>query len=79
MNSHGRNPSDRVSLNEPRQGRFRARLIPRDQDDAGAHLSERFRSDFASQTHPVLPQAGHGMAGIQCAKRESPETGSGPC
>jgi hypothetical protein len=33
---------------EPRQGRVRARLVPRDQDDTGAHLRECFRSDFAN-------------------------------
>ena len=33
---------------EPRQSCFRARLIPRDQDDSGAHLGECFRGDFAN-------------------------------
>ena len=33
---------------EPRKCRFRARLIPRDQDDTGANLGECFRSDFTN-------------------------------
>jgi hypothetical protein len=31
---------------EPRLGRFRSRLTPRDQDNTGANLGECFRSDF---------------------------------
>jgi hypothetical protein len=33
---------------EPRQSRFRARLIPHDQDDTGTHLSQCFRSHYAN-------------------------------
>jgi hypothetical protein len=33
---------------KPRQGRLSARLVPRDQDDPGAHLRKPFRGNLAN-------------------------------